>query len=130
MAGEDGEHDGSHIAAMGREGRMLLTMTTGYTRSRHVASAGHIAANDPAWVLEDVAAKREILALHRSERWNADDGPDADHCAECTTDDDLYKPQMYPCQTVRLLARPWISHPDHPEHVTEAAGPASGCSAR
>ncbi len=68
---------------------------------------------DPARVLREVEAKRKILALHRPDLWNADDEPEAVHCVECTTDDDLYKPQMYPCQTVRALAAMWSDHHDY-----------------
>lgn len=52
---------GTHVASMGIEKRMLLEMSTGYYPSKHVATAEHIAANDPARVLREVAAKRAHL---------------------------------------------------------------------
>jgi Family of unknown function (DUF6221) len=75
--------------------------------------AQHIARHDPARELREVEVKRKILALHRAEQWNIDDQPADIHCAECTTDDDLYKPQLYPCGTTRLIAAAWSDHPDY-----------------
>ena len=61
-SGEDGEWNyGSHVAAMGEEKRMLLDMCTGYTRSKHVGTAEHIALHDPGRALRDVAADRQLL---------------------------------------------------------------------
>jgi hypothetical protein len=58
----------------------------------------HIARHDPARVLAEVAAKRQIVELHflRSSG------------RLCNEDDDLW-----PCETLRLLARPYVDHPDY-----------------
>ena len=64
-------------------------------------------------MLREVAAKRAILALHRPEQWNVDDVSADVRCAECTTDDDLYKPQMDPCATVLALAAVYRDHPGY-----------------
>lgn len=75
------------------------------------ATAFHIAANDPAYVLADIAAKRQTLALHgnRSEYQEQDqDGFDLPDAAICREDADAW-----PCGTVRLLAAPFADHPDY-----------------
>jgi hypothetical protein len=63
----------------------------------------HIARYDPARVLREVEAKRQILNLHRRD---SDYGSDP-ICNVC-----LYTP---PCETVRVLALPYSDHPDYHE---------------
>jgi len=74
--------------------------------------AAHIARNDPAAVLADVAAKRLILAEHqpRSERASWDE--DVTICATCRYDGGLDW-VAYPCPTVRLLASAYASRPGY-----------------
>lgn len=72
--------------------------------STHLA-AEHIARHDPARVLAECAAKRAIVELHWTaiDQTGAVDGPPL--CNECGGD-------YWPCQTLRLLALPFASHPD------------------
>lgn len=60
--------------------------------------AAHIALHDPRATLDDLAAKRAILALHLP---SVESEPGD---TECKWDID----------TLRLLAEPFRSHPDHP----------------
>jgi hypothetical protein len=55
------------------------------------AAAGHIARHDPARVLREVEAKRQMLAFH--DRAHPHDGD--------------------PCTTQRLLVLPYADHPDY-----------------
>lgn len=71
--------------------------------------AEHIALNDPASVLRDVEAKRQIIQAHPMEHSKVSDFTD---CAACL-DADSYL--GYPCLTVRLLALPFADHPDYRE---------------
>lgn len=70
----------------------------------------HIARHDPARVLADVAAKREIIALHAPfDAWADIPGPHGPQivCRECAG------ARMYPCPTLRVLAAPYAEHPDY-----------------
>jgi hypothetical protein len=78
--------------------------------------AEHIAANDPAYVLADVAAKREIIEAHPSGR----DHPEGPlYCLECGPKWKTGKAPRdwigYPCDTLRVLALPYADHPDYRE---------------
>lgn len=64
--------------------------------------AAHIAYHDPARVLADVAAKREIVALH----WSPD-GRDP----SCS---DIGSPELSEdCETLRVMLRVYVDHPDY-----------------
>jgi len=63
----------------------------------------HIALNDPAYVLADIAAKRQILAAHQREVLTSD-GSMPDECYHCC--------EPWVCPTVRLLAAPFAQYPD------------------
>lgn len=69
------------------------------------SDADHIALNDPAYVLADIAAKREIVELHSGDEplcgWSQD--------ARTSHDEEP------PCDTLRLLALPYTDHPDYDE---------------
>lgn len=73
--------------------------------------AQHIAANNPARVLADIAAKRRILAEHRPVTERASWDSDVTYCRTCTYDDGLDR-DVFPCRTVCLLASPFSDHPD------------------
>ena len=63
-----------------------------------------IADNDPAYVLQDIAAKRRIIELHFVDAEG--------YCDTCV--------ERHPCPTLRHLAAPFSSHPDwQPEWNTE-----------
>jgi hypothetical protein len=74
--------------------------------------AAHIARHDPARVLAQCAAYREIVELHRQ-----DEGPIARKgCRSCLTDRsgfaDEWEPDELPCPTLRALASMWAGHPE------------------
>jgi hypothetical protein len=70
----------------------------------------HVALNDPDFVLADVAAKRQIIEAHPAGR----DHPESEYyCTECGPFWRDGKRFGYPCETLRLLALPYASHPDY-----------------
>lgn len=73
------------------------------------AAPFHVVTHDPARVLREVAVKREILALHRPDRWGG--------CYTCGQDDGYGQidAERFPCQTVRLLASPYAEPGHEPE---------------
>lgn len=73
------------------------------------ATAEHIALHDPAYELRKIEVDRAILAIHTIQGSLVSDYTD---CAACM-DVDAY--DSYPCQTVRLLALPFASHPEYRE---------------
>jgi hypothetical protein len=79
------------------------------------AAAGHIALNDPAYVLADVGAKRAIVDLHREANY---DVQGERTCVRCVSPDEwtvtpLSPEERWPCLTLRLLALPYADHPDY-----------------
>ena len=89
------------------------------------ADALFIAANDPAYVLADIAAKRRIIELHKGghECSQYDHNGEVDSCT--------YSHDFEDCSTLKLLAAPFRSHPDwQPEWNTERAGSCHGCRMR
>lgn len=73
----------------------------------------HIVRHDPARVLREVEAKRALLKRHAPrERGDGcvvcDDGNDSCGC--------LSGPHWsYPCDTVKILALPYVDHPEYRE---------------
>jgi hypothetical protein len=67
--------------------------------------AEHIARNDPARVLAEVEAKHQAIELH-----SAEPGQHPDFC--------WHDKHELPCPTLRLLALPYV---DHPEYLQEWA---------
>lgn len=86
------------------------------------ANSAFIAANDPAYVLADIAAKRAILELHEAVpyygldqrgRWLPCTGePKLWYCGSCQDDDGIINGEL-PCDTLRILAAPFADHPDY-----------------
>ncbi|MFE7906514.1 DUF6221 family protein [Streptomyces albogriseolus] len=71
--------------------------------------AEHIVAHDPARVLREIDAKRQIIALHHQ----LEDAQEMlDFCATC---DATGKYPEYPCTTLRLLALPYADRPGYRE---------------
>ena len=69
--------------------------------------AAHIARHDPARVLRDIEAKRELLDEHPS--INVSDlGSD---CGTCYREDGINA--SWPCKTLRLLACVYVDHLDY-----------------
>jgi hypothetical protein len=69
--------------------------------------AQYIARHDPARVLADVDAKRQIIEEHTD--------LDGAICPTCTEQDTYRTPQAEPCRTLRLLALPYAGHPAYRE---------------
>ncbi|MEV8124801.1 DUF6221 family protein [Streptomyces sp. NPDC085944] len=70
----------------------------------------HAARHDPARVLREINAKRQLFAIHRSEPnpdWDRP-GVDGRSCTCCIT--------QYPCPTLRLFALPYADRPGYREH--------------
>jgi hypothetical protein len=79
------------------------------SRQAFAGVAEHIARHDPARVLAECAAYREIVELHTPEDYEG---------ALCTTCNDLSNPYLFdgdrlirnPCDTLRALASVWAGH--------------------
>ncbi|WP_406200107.1 DUF6221 family protein [Streptomyces sp. NBC_01017] len=75
--------------------------------------AEHIVRHDPARVLREIDAKRQILALHIPFRVDGDPWPG---CSTCSWRNDMEDLQVqYPCATLRLLALPYADRPGYRE---------------
>jgi hypothetical protein len=74
--------------------------------------ARHIAEHDPARVLREIDAKRQLVELHHPELievTNADrDERSGYWCFECDS-------EPFPCRTLRLLALPYAGRPGYRE---------------
>jgi hypothetical protein len=82
-----------------------------YAEEVRTVDGAHIARHDPARVLRDVAAKRRILALaDKTRAWtDGSAGATAGYAAAIVSD------------TLRLLALPYVDHPDfRPEWSPDA----------
>jgi Family of unknown function (DUF6221) len=75
-------------------------------RYEHLGAEGtHIARHDPARVLAEVEAKRRMLEAHYD--YNG-------VCPRCFDFSNKPVPrELWPCETVRLLAPPYGDHPDY-----------------
>jgi hypothetical protein len=78
----------------------------------------HIAVNDPAYVLAEVDAKRQIIELHHPYQvTTSNDGLNWDYarCVACEPADRELEPgeSYWPCPTLCLLALPFADHPDY-----------------
>jgi len=60
----------------------------------HPAYVPHIVRHDPTRVLAECEAKRRIVEHHTQSEWGHEHDPDS------------------PCHTLRLLALPYVDHPD------------------
>jgi hypothetical protein len=77
--------------------------------------ARHIAEHDPARVLREIDAKRQLLALHLPTPYQ-DEGDSWPGCTTCSWRDEMDDLQVrYPCKTVRLLALPYADRPNYRE---------------
>jgi hypothetical protein len=77
--------------------------------------AAHIAEHDPARVLREIDAKRQLLAAHAPGRPKGRPSMEA-HCLSCTTAqawDDAANESN--CLTLRLLALPYADRPGYRE---------------
>ncbi|MFB6787660.1 DUF6221 family protein [Streptomyces olivaceus] len=71
--------------------------------------ARHIAEHDPARVLREIDAKRQVIDLHAPGQMEYVDG---DVCMAC---DVRGGEPFYPCKTLRLLALPYAARPGYRE---------------
>jgi len=67
----------------------------------------HIAEHDPARVLREIDAKRQLIALHQEVE---DPEEMQDYCATCEVTGNY---PYYPCATLRLLALPYADRPGY-----------------
>jgi len=77
----------------------------------NVQTAAHIARHDPARVLAQCAAYREIVALHSAYDCTAVGQEGHERCGErewCYT---CGEPVAWPCPTLRALASAYADHP-------------------
>ncbi|MEV6344148.1 DUF6221 family protein [Actinoplanes sp. NPDC051851] len=75
----------------------------------------HIAHWDPARALAEVETKRRILDLHAPLGWYGPNGPMCSTCGKTGRPGDEDVVVRWPCDTVRLLAMPYATHPDYHE---------------
>ncbi|MGX1708873.1 DUF6221 family protein [Streptomyces albidoflavus] len=74
----------------------------------------HIARHDPARVLAEVEAKRQIVGLHFViGGWEDEDGHDRGLGCECCGHSEEYSDRGGWCETLRLLALSYADHPDY-----------------
>lgn len=103
-------HDGEHGDLVGN----VVAFARGGDRQQ--PNTVHIADNDPAFVLADVAAKRRLIAGHgpgrvvdeSDGRWASDPDSWDPPWTKCTG----HEWASYPCELLRLLALPYAGHPD------------------
>jgi hypothetical protein len=74
------------------------------------AAERHVARHDPARVLREIDAKRQLIELHQE---RLEQGYGSDVCAEC--DFGGVSQTYYPCATLRLLALPYTDQPGYQE---------------
>jgi hypothetical protein len=84
-----------------------------------LADAVHIARHDPARLLADIAAKRQIVDEHANGWEGWEDPPTQDdieqaYCVRCQ-DRRSHDAMRWPCPTLKLLALPFADHPDYDE---------------
>jgi hypothetical protein len=99
-----GRHDQAAIATGG--GPTALIQFDG---SRAAANGTHVARHDPARVLREIDAKRQLVELHAPGEMKDVDG---DVCMAC---DLRGEGPFYPCATLRLLALPYADRPGYRE---------------
>lgn len=72
----------------------------------------HEGNGDPARLLREIEAKRQIVRLHRpvTKRSTGSGGGTVEDCAVCD-----HFPAQYPCLTIRLLTLPYVDRPGYRE---------------
>lgn len=106
-------HDGSDNYDVMTDDEWLVSESTLHGVHEHIAN------NDPARVLKQVAAMRLVLAEH--ERHTLSD--DRVYCSACSCsfDSPVCDAEPWPCPTLRALAAFWSDHPGHPDNVVATA---------
>ena len=79
-------------------------------RTPNQSFAQHIADHDPAYVLADIAAKRQLLGYHDGRHHRSPEPEDTDWLVY-----EAGEPvrRVYPCAHLRALALPFADHPDY-----------------
>jgi hypothetical protein len=95
-----------------------ITVADGFALSNQQlrATACHIARHDPARVLREVEAKRQVLKLHERATLRAGGGAKYfDTTTVCRSCEPSYQfPELsWPCTTLRLFALPYADHPEY-----------------
>jgi hypothetical protein len=79
-----------------------------------VFDAGHIARHDPARVLAEIEAKRQLVKLHEPVILRGGSGAQYFEttrvCRSCEPPRQ-FPERAFPCSTLRLLALPYADHP-------------------
>lgn len=107
-------YDGQHVVAEA-EGDMVAT---GSLDELEAERGAHVARHDPARVLAEVEAKRQLVLLHGRATLRAGGGAQHfDTTTVCRSCEPSYQfpDQSWPCPTLRLLALPYAGHPDYRE---------------
>jgi hypothetical protein len=110
-----------HIAE--QERKHGLPVVSDQWRGQTIESSGqriapHIARHDPARVLADVEAKRQLVRLHGRATLRAGGGAQYfDTTTVCRSCEPNYqfRELSWPCPTLRLLALPYADHADYCE---------------
>ncbi|MCZ4513497.1 DUF6221 family protein [Streptomyces sp. ActVer] len=105
--GPDWHYDDGFVLAR-REGDMVATGSQDFLEAER---GRFIAAHDPARVLREIDAKRQIVRWHYrrpAPKWDLD-GVEGFECATCD--------QQFPCKTLRLLALPYADRPGYAEAI-------------
>ncbi len=83
-----------------------------YYDAQSMGDAEHIARHDPAHVLADVDAKRQVIAEHYCpDDLDIDEKPHCGFCDKALVMND--RQGEWPCRHLRLLALPYADHPDY-----------------
>jgi hypothetical protein len=93
-------------------GRQSTPVTAERWRYPRIGTPGlvpHVAEHDPARVLREIEAKRQVLALHSPSEFGTWVGDDDDQMPACSTCGDLTA--RFPCKTLRLLASVYSDRP-------------------
>jgi hypothetical protein len=100
----DGDWQAKHYKA---ESAVMAGPTAIVAEPVAQVDAEHIARHDPARVLAEVEAKRQIIAEHTVTETSEFEGKTATitYCPVCRNDGE--------CPTLRLLALPYADHPDY-----------------
>jgi hypothetical protein len=102
------------------ERRLGVTVTADQWRGMAIdspAMASHIARHDPARVLREVEAKRQLITEHYVTQ-GVHEGRAHQVCTRCSDyveRGELARPEVAPCRTLRLLALPYADHEDYRE---------------
>jgi hypothetical protein len=112
--------DASHSVVDATGARVIYSVNGGTLHPTHAVRA-HVLGNDPARVLREVAAKREILEQHVPVGGGM---VCLSYCHTRTPGEE----QAWPCLTMRLLVLPYAGHPDYrdgwtPRQVYRAGRP-------